>query len=99
MKLQITIFCVIFGLAAAQRGHYAGNSGPIVGSRYQNEQGQSNLVAPANNFNQAPSGNSQNSITPENRFGGVNPYYPGPVGFPQAFQPFPFAPYPGFNGR
>lgn len=33
---RVFVICVAIGLASAQRGHYAGG-GPILGSRYQNQ--------------------------------------------------------------
>ena len=37
MQLKFLFICtVVLGVAVAQRGHYAGNRRPILGSRYQN---------------------------------------------------------------
>lgn len=45
--------CIVFGIASAQRGHYAGNSRPINGQRYQTDTpAQQNLDAQNQNGNQ-----------------------------------------------
>lgn len=36
-NMKFFIFCTLLGAALAQRGHYAGNSKPILGARYQTE--------------------------------------------------------------
>jgi hypothetical protein len=110
MQLKIFVLCVVLGVVSAQRGHYAGQSRPILGQRYQNENTatQSNFVTdpasppPANRFNE----NSNSIVQPQyvqprpiayqqpNVFGNFGSGFPGNQGFPQ----FPFAPF-GFNGR
>lgn len=45
------LICAVVGVAIAQRGHYAGNLRPILGSRYQNAETQ---AVPAQSNNVAP---------------------------------------------
>lgn len=57
MQFKILLICSIVGLAMSQRGHYAGNSRPILGSRYQNSDSPAAVIPAA-----IP---SSNNIPPE----------------------------------
>jgi hypothetical protein len=111
MQCKLILLCVVLGVAAAQRGHYAGQSRPIIGQRYQNE----NTAAPAqSNFVSNPSvpatnrfDANTNTVQPQylqqqQPFGYQQPNGFGGFGsgFPgnQGYPQFPFAPF-GFNGR
>jgi hypothetical protein len=103
---KLMLICSIVGVALAQRGHYAGNSRPIVGSRYETN-GNNNAQAPAqSNFGQQQ-GSAPAQQFSNNRFDDVQSnqgfgYQPQAFGFGQPFfgfqQPIGFAPN-GFYGR
>lgn len=87
MQQTLMIICAIVGLAAAQRGHYAGVNRPINGARYDTASGaQTNTFA------------GQNQGFLDNRFGAGEAYpvyQPAPYGFGSGFG----SPYQGFNGN
>jgi hypothetical protein len=100
---KLLFICSVLGVALAQRGHYAGNSRPIVGSRYEGTNGNN-----GNNVNTARP--VQNSLTPtQSNFpssqGNPQQYvdnrYNDNQGFGNQQQPFGFGgpvfPFQGFN--
>lgn len=109
MQFKILLIGAVLGIAAAQRGHYAG-SGNIRQSQTSQAQPAPAQAQPVQSNFVAPTGGSQT----DNRFDGYNgvvaPVYQhqNPIGFGQGFGPgygfahpnqgFPFSPY-GFNGR
>ena len=109
--LKVLFVCSIVGVVFAQRGHYAGNSRPILGSRYQTDNGnaaqapaQNNLTPAQNNFAPAQQ-NTGNRVDQGNQYGGNNDYYDepafgfGPPHYPfQGFHQQGFGSN-GFNGR
>lgn len=107
MQFKILLICSIVGLAMAQRGHYAGNSRPILGSRYQNSDSPAAVIPPAipssNNIPPVQSQPIQQGLSSrfEPEANSVFPQNNGFGGFPnQGFQgrEFPFAPV-WFYGR
>lgn len=89
------IICAIVGLAAAQRGHYAGINRPINGARYDTaSSAQANTLT------------GQNQGFLDNRFSGGRVYPLAAPVYPVYQQPAPYgigsgfgSPYQGFNGH
>lgn len=110
MQLKIVLISVVLGIAAAQRGHYAGNGYIRNEQAAQAQPAQSNFVAPSGGGGSQTGNRIDGPVVGSGYDGIVAPVYQQqqPGGFGQGFGPgygfgfpnqgFPFSPF-GFNGR
>lgn len=104
MQFKLLIVCSFIGLAIAQRGHYAGNSRPILGERYSGQSAgtpaQSNFAAPSQGSSNVRFDDKKNDNT-DQVFHQQQPSLGSGFNKPvEVQQGFPFAPFnSGFNGR
>lgn len=98
MQFKVLISLAVIGFVSAQRGHYAGSSGPILGQRYQNL-AASNPQPSSNSIQQqaAPAQPAQSNFVAPSR--PINNRFEGPSNNhiyqqPQQLGPFGFGSYP-----